>query len=71
MTPQHKALDRIVRAAHCVTEVADQWNAADLSSIGMAVSVLERLSSDLSGAFETLKESPVEPASLFRSTSWP
>jgi hypothetical protein len=67
MTPQNKALARIVTAGQRLREAADRWNAVDLSAIGSCCSALESTADDLRDAAGILKGSPVTSGDLVRS----
>jgi hypothetical protein len=67
MISEQDALGRIVLAERRVREVADQWNAVDLSAVGNCISVLEYSAADLSDATEILKISSTATANVIRS----
>lgn len=68
MTARNRALDLIVRAERRVKDVADRWNAVDLSRIDSCVSALEASAADLCAADGILKGFPARPGSSFRTS---
>jgi hypothetical protein len=69
MTSQHTADTKVARSERQVREVADSWNAVDLSAVAQCLSILNDSVADLSDAHRILKEVAATSADSVRVDS--